>query len=456
MYRLPLLKRLAVTVAALSAGLTAADVSVAQGWLRLTAPNSNLGPIACSADGSSLLLASGDIPNEGDVLYVSHDSGATWTAASMPNGSWHAVASSADGTVLMAAQPWWSRAVFISTNSGATWSQAALPVAAWEGVACSANGAVLYATASRTTNGSPEGIYSSADRGATWSQAGVPPPTTNGLWSPVACSADGTRVIWGEGSHVWISTNSGMSLRLAFTLDPPYLDPGDQFLCSSLACSADGREVAVGTDSIFGGGYPQVAVATSADSGTTWAWSLSTIPTNALENGGVQTWLAVWVSADGRRLAAGGVGGGYPEGGLPGGPVLVSEDFGASWVEPPGTADPGWGGSLAPWTGLAMSADGLKLTGVFMDGCCGNLHPGAVAQQQALAPAMGIGVSAGRLVVSWVVPSANFALQQSSDIGVANWTDVPSAPVLNYSTLREEVTVPSPGKQMFYRLVSRP
>ena len=82
--------------------------------------------------------------------------------------------------------------------------------------------------------------------------------------------------------------------------------------------------------------------------------------------------------------------------------------------------------------------------------------PGVVAQQVDLAPVIDIGVSAGQLVVSWVVPSAHFALQQSSDIGAANWTDVPAAPVLNYSTLREEVTVPSSGRQMFYRLVSRP
>jgi hypothetical protein len=274
----------------------------------------------------------------------------------------------------------------------------------------------------------------------------------------------------GEGAHVWISTNSGMNLRLAFTLDPPYLFSGDQLACASLACSADGRKVAVGAESLAGYDYSQVAVATSADSGPRWAWSPGTIPTNALYwclCGGCRYWLAVCVSADGRRLAAAGYGDGIETpSSLPMGPVLMSEDSGASWFEPPGVADlfswpggvpPGTTISVTSWTGLALSADGSRLTGAFMQGTVGeHFWPGVVAQQVDLAPVIDVGVSAGRLLVSWVVPSVHFALQQSSDIGATSWTDVPGAPVLNYSTLREEVTVPSSGQQMFYRLVSRP
>jgi hypothetical protein len=458
------MKRLSVMVAVLGVALAAADVSLAQGWVQLTAPSTDIGPIACSADGSRLLLGDGYWGLGGDVLYVSHDSGVTWAPAAVPTGGWSAVASSAEGTVLMALMATNNRirpdSVFISTNSGANWSRAALPVAWWQGVACSANGAVLYATASRTTNGSPEGIYASADRGATWSPAGTVPPTTNGDWGPVACSADGTRVMVGAGANVWISTNSGLNLRLAYTLDPP---SGDQLVCASLACSADGRKVAVGTAYVGGIDYTHVAVATSADSGATCAWTSSQVPGYWPVYDAI--WRPVCVSANGRRLAAAGGGGPIPAGGLPMGPVLVSEDSGASWVMPLGVADPasypggvppGTTDSVTMWSGLAMSTDGSRLTGVFMDGCCGSFDPGVVAQQTALAPVIDIGVSAGQLVLSWVVPSANLALQQSSDIGAASWTNVPAAPVLNYSTLREEVTVPSSGRRMFYRLVSRP
>ncbi len=218
------MKRLSVTLAALGAALAATDTSRAQGWVQLTAPSSNIGPIACSADGTRLLLAGGDWFDEGGGLYISHDSGATWTAANVPVAAWYAVASSADGTVLMATLM--PGAIYSSRDSGATWSRAPLKYAWWQGVACSANGAALYAAASRSTNGSPEGIYASMDAGATWSQAGAPPPTTYGDWSPVACSADGTRVIAGQGPYVWISTNSGMNLRLACTLEPAVPPPG--------------------------------------------------------------------------------------------------------------------------------------------------------------------------------------------------------------------------------------
>jgi len=70
----------------------------------------------------------------------------------------------------------------------------------------------------------------------------------------------------GEGANVWIWTNSGLNLRLAYTLDPP---SGDQLVCASLACSADGRKVAIGTANVGGIDYTHVAAATSADSGAT-------------------------------------------------------------------------------------------------------------------------------------------------------------------------------------------
>jgi photosystem II stability/assembly factor-like uncharacterized protein len=452
------MKPFSITVAVLAVALAATDASFAQDWVQLTAPSTNIGPIACSADGTKLLVASGDWFDVGDVLYISHDSGATWRAADVPVGAWYAVASSADGTVLMAVLM--PGAVYISKDSGATWSPAPLKWGWWQNVACSADGATLYATAFRNTDGPPEGIYASRDGGETWSETGTP-PTAYGDWGPVACSADGTRVIAGQGPNVWISTNSGMNLRLACTLDPPYVGPGDRFVCASLACSADGRKVALGARAVSGYSYSQVAVATSADAGATWAWTSATIPTNA-------PWCSIWrtvcISADGHRLAAMG-GGLHPASGLPLGPVLVSENFGGSWYEPPGVAErpfypggvaPDTTNSMAPWTGLAMSADGSKLTGVFLIGLVPSFDPGLMVHQSVPAPVIDIGVTAGQVVLSWVVPSANFVLQQSPEIGATNWIDVPGTPVLNYSTLREEAIVSGSGSRMFYRLVLRP
>jgi hypothetical protein len=61
--------------------------------------------IACSADGTRLIAATGGLfptPNTGPI-YLSADSGATWTASDSPTNSWGSVASSADGNKLVAA-----------------------------------------------------------------------------------------------------------------------------------------------------------------------------------------------------------------------------------------------------------------------------------------------------------------------------------------------------------------
>jgi len=49
-------------------------------------------------------------------------------------------------------------------------------------------------------------------------------PSTN--IGPVACSADGDTLVAGEGANVWVSTNSGATFGLAYTLGPAYVAGG--------------------------------------------------------------------------------------------------------------------------------------------------------------------------------------------------------------------------------------
>jgi len=58
--------------------------------------------------------------------------------------------------------------------------------------------------------------------------------------------------------------------------------------------------------------------------------------------------------------------------------------------------------------------------------------------------------SNGNLTLSWIVPSANFVMQQSSDL--INWTDAVATPTLNLTSLQNEVTLPLTGSSGFYRL----
>src|SRR5512137_1596794 len=64
-----------------------------------------------------------------------------WTQSSAPTGKWTSVASSADGTKLIAAQ---FGGVYISNNSGITWTAVTILLAGnWLSVASSADGTKL-------------------------------------------------------------------------------------------------------------------------------------------------------------------------------------------------------------------------------------------------------------------------------------------------------------------------
>lgn len=108
--------------------------------------------IASSADGNKLVYC---IPPGSDSgpgsIYVSTDSGDTWTLTSAPGGPWFAVASSADGNTLLAA-PYTGALntypICLSTNSGATWTTNNTPNQFWGGgIATSADGGKLFAAA---------------------------------------------------------------------------------------------------------------------------------------------------------------------------------------------------------------------------------------------------------------------------------------------------------------------
>ncbi len=123
------------------------------------------------------------------------------------------------------------------------------------------------------------------------------------------------------------------------------------------------------------------------------------------------------------------------------------------------------------WSLLACSADGERLAIVdnistiptssdvlFISHSGGtNIAAGGgiYTWQTTPTPVLAVVVSGGNAIVSWIVPSGNFVLQENQDLNSTNWTDVPESPTLDYSTLRNQVVIPAPPGTMFYRLVSR-
>jgi hypothetical protein len=155
---------------------------------------------ASSADGTTLLAAGFfNYPGYNGVIKISKDSGVTWTNVVF-NGTagpgWSAAALSADGTkmVVTAGLGGYDPYVYISTNSGTTWTATGPPGQDWTCVASSADGSRLVAATRgpySSTNYTPGLICISTDSGATWQSSN---PITTGWVISVASSADGCKL----------------------------------------------------------------------------------------------------------------------------------------------------------------------------------------------------------------------------------------------------------------------
>jgi hypothetical protein len=99
---------------------------------------------------------------------------------------------------------------------------------------------------------------------------------------------------------------------------------------------------------------------------------------------------------------------------------------------------------------VAASADGRKLVATDFGGHIYTLH----FSPFTLSPSLGIRSSGTNAVISWLVPSLNFVLQQNTGLTTSNWIDVTIAPVLNTANLHNEVLVPNTVGNAHYRLAS--
>jgi len=408
---------LRLLVGAFGCLFTAVNPLSAQTWTLTSAPTTAWTSVASSADGSKLVAAA-----NGGGIYTSTDSGATWTLTSAPNARWISVASSADGTKLAAVlQGDVNRVVYISTNSGTIWYISyVVPVVPigmfynWSAVCMSADGTRLAVAANWMYFGG-------------WEYEGVIFISTNMLsnlvwtgwqsgfgfsgylsWSSVASSVNGAKLVAATAdSLIYTAT---VSLTGASWTQATNAPTGAGW--TSVASSADGTKlVVVGNGSIY----------TSPDSGVTWM--LTSAPTNA--------WTSVASSADGTRLVAAAANSLYS--------IYTSTNSGATWTQATN------GPSGAVWASVASSADGSKLVAAVNGG-------GIYTSQTTPAPVLNIAPSSNNLAFSWIVPSTSFVLQQNSDLTTTNWADVTNTPALNLTNLQNQVALPLPAGNAFYRL----
>jgi len=402
--------RTKLVMASLCGLLTVVRFASAQHWIQTTAPTKEFWrAVASSADGSAMVAA-----GLGGI-YRSTNSGATWTPTSAPAGlSWFSIASSADGSTLAAGVA--GGRIYISTNGGVTWKSSDAPSNSWQCVACSADGIRQVAVYGEPF--STGGVFTSTNAGANWIASAV--PTNRFGWYAVASSADGAKlaammvdVLTPAGPYGWIyiSTNAGATWEQSWSMAWP----------CHLACSADGTKL-VAAKGEFGplSGW----IITSTNSGATWV--RATTPAG--------TWTSAACSADGTRLVA--AIGGYSNNPISG-PVYTSTDSGTSWAME--------GSPTNDWAAVASSADGGLLVAAVNGG-------GIYVRQTTIAPVINIYPVGTNLLLSWLVPSSSFVLQENSDLTSTNWTDVPTPSVLNFTTLNYQVTVAPTNSQCFYRL----
>lgn len=139
-------------------------------------------------------------------------------------------------------------------------------------------------------------------------------------------------------------------------------------------------------------------------------------------------WQAIASSADGSQLVAVVANGGS---------IYTSADSGDTWVL-----------SSAPrvnWSSVVSSADGCKLVAAIDSG-------GIYTWQTTPHPVLNVTRIGTNLLLSWIIPSQPFVLQENADLTTTNWTDATSAPVLNLTNLQNQVTLPLPAGSRFYRL----
>jgi photosystem II stability/assembly factor-like uncharacterized protein len=220
-------------------------------WNLSPAPNKRWNSIAYSTDGTRLvaLAATGgafsqDMPAKGyqytademgfapaeetDMIsvavkggiYISGDSGRTWTRTSAPQDLWWwSVACSADGSKLVATTTVTATnviearttpddrtsiafsqsltrggSIYVSTNAGTSWEVTSAPSRHWVSLTASADASTLVAAAKSDSLAAPQGVICiSRDAGITWATISTPGVD----WNCVSVSADGSRIFVG-------------------------------------------------------------------------------------------------------------------------------------------------------------------------------------------------------------------------------------------------------------------
>lgn len=186
-------------VASASSGFLYTSPDAGLTWIQQSNAPASVG-LFSSGDGHTILA----IAQYSQGFYISSDYGVTWALQTNSPGAgfWAAFAPSSDGSRVVGI--WNSsygynsvQTVYVSTNSGSTWTESFSPAQSCPvmGVACSSNGA-RFAAGERCGP-----IMTSSDGGTTWTRQ-LNLSRIDGLMR-LSSSADGTKLFATDGSSIF-------------------------------------------------------------------------------------------------------------------------------------------------------------------------------------------------------------------------------------------------------------
>jgi hypothetical protein len=231
--------------------------------------------IAMSSNGTIMLSAN----NSNSVLYVSNNSGVSWTAkVTDTTRAWTSITVSADGTKMAACV--YAGNVWVSTDSGSTWTErTGLASGDWLSLAYTRDGTKLFLAGDNTE------IYLSTDDGQNFSSIYA----TTKAYRCIATSNDGNTVV--------VSVNNNSSVYGIFSGSWTWANIPDVTSSYICAISADGTKILINNASSGGIKY-------SINSGTSFANATGAV--SSVDIAGIE------IAADGTRVTCvGGPGGNY-------------------------------------------------------------------------------------------------------------------------------------------------
>lgn len=230
--------------------------------------------VAVDDDGSVIVAVDQDVAGGGAAgyVYVSTDSGATFTSKNTANPKpYSRVACDDDGSVIAAAfQGTGRNTIYVSSDTGANWTQRTVAASGDDDVfdiCMTSTGATMYAAVEGTSVA--RSVRKSTDTGATWADSG--PSTVNSDMRCISCSSDGAVVVAGSSDlGAYLSTNSGSSWTQIPVATTRFV--------KWVSVSEDGTKIILGTND----DTDERGVYYSDDSGTNWAWVGSLTGTTAV------------------------------------------------------------------------------------------------------------------------------------------------------------------------------